>query len=782
VAAEPRVTGERYKLELVASEPDIVTPIGMAFDRKGRLLVIESHTHQRPEGYDGPNTDRIRMLADSDGDGRLDQWSTFADGFRHAMNLLARDDGALYVVERGRLLLLRDTDDDGAADKQEELLRLETEDDYPHNALGGIDQKLDGSLIIGLGENHGLPFRLVGSDGKAISATGGVDGVFRCTADGKNIRHIARGVWNPFALCVVPDGRIFAVDNDPDSSPPCRLLRIVDAGDYGYLYQYGRAGTHPLQCWNGELPGTLPMVCGVGEAPTAIVAHAASLWVTSWGDHRIERYRLVPRGVSYGANREVVVQGDADFRPTGMAIAPDGSLYFGDWVLRDYPVHTKGRIWRIAIPTDEVSEPFPRPSQADMYSSGDPEFAMGDADSDDPFGRTNATYYVMRGDTQNTSTTPGLRLCALQAKRWQGAADVRPLLQGALQDESPEVRLYAVRWIADERMTELRDNVAKLLDGPQPGTRYYLAVLAAIDWLDHEPSMRGREIADELLVNELRNTHRTPQTHALALRLLSPDHKFLTLDQLKEYLQSEHLALEAVRSLAQQSNPERFKTLAEVAGDERQNVDVRVEAIVGLAAAAGDYRDLLNRLTASREPTLRGEAERVLRIAGSRPVIDEAKPPANRLDKWNSLLSKPGDADSGRRLFFNPVGARCAVCHQHDGRGGRIGPDLTHVGRDTSKERIIASILQPDQEIAPHYQAWTFVTDDGKTHHGLRIHEAGDDGMEEYIDSQGQRFSLSSYSIEERVAATTSIMPAGLEKTLSIADLRDLVTFLAKSP
>ena len=61
---------DRYKLELVASEPEIVTPIGMAFDRQGRLLVIESHTHERPEEYQGPHGDRIRMLADSDGDGR----------------------------------------------------------------------------------------------------------------------------------------------------------------------------------------------------------------------------------------------------------------------------------------------------------------------------------------------------------------------------------------------------------------------------------------------------------------------------------------------------------------------------------------------------------------------------------------------------------------------------------------------------------------------------------------------------------------------------------------
>ena len=99
---------ERYKLELVASEPEIVTPVGMTFDREGRLLVIESHTHQNPEDYSGPKHDRVRMFSDSNGDGRLDRWSTFAEGFRHAMNLLARADGAVYLVTRGSVVLLRD--------------------------------------------------------------------------------------------------------------------------------------------------------------------------------------------------------------------------------------------------------------------------------------------------------------------------------------------------------------------------------------------------------------------------------------------------------------------------------------------------------------------------------------------------------------------------------------------------------------------------------------------------------------------------------------------------
>src|SRR5262245_15852312 len=122
----PKVANDGYRLELVASDPDIVTPVGMTFDRDGRLLVVESHTHKRPAEYKGPKGDRIRMLSDSDGDGQLDRWSTFAEDLLHAMNVLARPDGGVYVLARHQLLLLRDTDGDGRADERREIMHLET--------------------------------------------------------------------------------------------------------------------------------------------------------------------------------------------------------------------------------------------------------------------------------------------------------------------------------------------------------------------------------------------------------------------------------------------------------------------------------------------------------------------------------------------------------------------------------------------------------------------------------------------------------------------------------
>jgi putative heme-binding domain-containing protein len=213
-----------------------------------------------------------------------------------------------------------------------------------------------------------------------------------------------------------------------------------------------------------------------------------------------------------------------------------------------------------------------------------------------------------------------------------------------------------------------------------------------------------------------------------------------------------------------------------------QTDELRATPIAGLAPVAEKHRHLLEQLAESEDETLRREAERVMRLAQLRAAPTETRPPADDLAAWNKLLAEPGDAAAGRRLFFSEVGARCGVCHQHSGRGGKVGPDLTRIAENMRRERIIESILQPDREVAPHYQPYLLVTDDGKTHTGLRMPEGGDDGTEEYIDSSGNHFRLPSNTIEVREATSTSIMPSGLESTVSIDDLRDLVSFLTAQP
>jgi putative membrane-bound dehydrogenase-like protein len=351
----PIVEDEALVLELFAEHPDIVTPVAIDVDDAGRVWVIESHTHQTPDGYLGPRRDRILVFEDIDGDGRPERITRFVDGLKHAMGLCVRPDG-VYVITRNCVRRFRDTNGDLVADGGATILGLETAGDYPHNGLSGIAFDELGWMYIGMGENLGVPYRLIARGGTTLS--GGTEGgnVFRSTPDGDHFERWATGFWNAFGLGFDQLGRLFVVDNDPDSRPPCRLLHVVRGGDYGYRFWLGRAGLHPFTSWNGLLPGTLPMVAGTSEAPSAVVAYEhdafperyrGQLFGTSWGDHRIECFEPEPRGASFRASARTVVRGGEEFRPVGIALAPDGSLYFTDWVDRSYPVHGRGRIWRL---------------------------------------------------------------------------------------------------------------------------------------------------------------------------------------------------------------------------------------------------------------------------------------------------------------------------------------------------------------------------------------------------------------------------------------------------
>ena len=304
------------------------------------MLVIESHTHFPPEDYKGPRADRIRVFEDRDHDGRPEPAGIFFEGTKWTMNLavgarrlgLRRDPSARSTAWRIATATAGPTAPTAARSplRSSGSTRRAT---IPTTACRASRSTARDNVYFGLGENLGADYRLIGRDGITLSGGGEGGNIYRCRPDGTKLERIATGFWNPFHMTFDAFGRLFAVDNDPDSRPPCRLLHIVDGGDYGYRFRNGRRGLHPFTAWNGELPGTLGMVAGTGEAPSGVVAYESdnlpadyrgTLLVTSWGDHRIERYDLQPHGASFRSTMKPVVVGGDDFRPVGIAVAADG--------------------------------------------------------------------------------------------------------------------------------------------------------------------------------------------------------------------------------------------------------------------------------------------------------------------------------------------------------------------------------------------------------------------------------------------------------------------------
>jgi putative membrane-bound dehydrogenase-like protein len=910
VAIDTRLVVERF-----AAAPDIVHPISLDFDLMGRLLVVESHTHFRPAKYGGPKHDRVRVLEDTDGDGKADKFTTYFEGLTHTMDLAVHPDGSVFVATRNEIIRLRDTDDDGMADEKSRIAFLDTKGNYPHNGLCGLSFDARGDLNFGMGENLGEPYKLTGSDGTILTGGGEGGNVYHCTADGKDLRRVATGFWNPFGSCRDIYGRLFVVDNDPDASPPCRLLHVVNGGDYGFQFRYGRAGRHPFQSWNGELPGTLPMVAGTGESPCEVVSYESDglpanyrgeLLVPAWADHRLERYSLKPKGASFTADRGIFVRGGKDFYPSGLAVAPDGSLFVTDWGSRSYELHGKGAVWHVrwkdakparrpAEPKAAIASPDRRTRDAAareltkseegrallreqlkakdvrvraaalsaLVACGDRKVDLEPAARDDAepglralavrgliklgddlddvlaptqppivvaettagwsFERFERALPAVLADqdphlrhafirtlagspgllnkvTEKPPENPRAREGLLLAWRLSERADGPEVVGASLKDVDPDVRLLAVKWVSDEKLSEFRPRIAEMMRSPTLDPRSFLALGTALARLDDRP-VNENSLA-EYFLERFNERSAAPAARLMALRALPASHKSLRTETLVKSLEPDDPAfrVEVLRALKDRADSKASPAVRAVAADVGQPAAVRAQAVLTLAAMDGGV-DAFVALAGDAEPSVRNEALRSLtqsnltadqrgkltaavgkkanagdllgRVLGK--SLGTGRPDAKDTDAWLKRLAGPADPEAGRRVFEHPKLAGCYRCHTVDGRGSVVGPDLSLIGR-TDRRWILQSILQPGSVIAPHYQAWKVLTTDEVTRTGLLVRTYLDES--EYVDEKGNRFRVTAGEVAEVRAATVSIMPMDLLDNLTDQEIRDLVAYL----
>ncbi|MST00861.1 MAG: c-type cytochrome [Pedosphaera sp.] len=113
--------GSDLRLELFASEPQIGKPIAFAWDERGRCWVAETRDYPHDVKPDGLGNDRITICEDTDGDGRADKFTVFADKLNIPTGLVFAN-GGVIVSQPPRFLFLADTDGDDKADVRREIL------------------------------------------------------------------------------------------------------------------------------------------------------------------------------------------------------------------------------------------------------------------------------------------------------------------------------------------------------------------------------------------------------------------------------------------------------------------------------------------------------------------------------------------------------------------------------------------------------------------------------------------------------------------------------------
>lgn len=146
-----------------------------------------------------------------------------------------------------------------------------------------------------------------------------------------------------------------------------------------------------------------------------------------------------------------------------------------------------------------------------------------------------------------------------------------------------------------------------------------------------------------------------------------------------------------------------------------------------------------------------------------------------KLPSLAELVKRRGDAASGRTIFNGK--ATCATCHQVQGQGVNFGPELTQVGTKLGKDALYESILDPSAGISFGFESWLFTLKSGDEAFGLIASETETDVT---IKAPGGVVTTYKKSeIEKRDRQALSVMPAGLQATMTVQELVDLVEYLA---
>ena len=310
---------EGFQVELVAAEPDIVNPVAMTFDERGRIWITESLEYPRKSA--GPGRDRIKILEDTDGDGKADSFTIFADGLNIPSGI-AVGHGGVWVANSPDILFLQDTDGDGKADRREVVV----------TGFGRSDtHELPNSLNWG---PDGWLYGLNGVFNPSHVHTGGKDcnftcAMFRIHPRTREFQIFCEGTSNPWGIAWDDVGSSFV--------SACVIDHLWHLTETGYYHRQG--GPYPPFTWE---------IGSIVEHKHQQAAYAGLHFFDSDvypPEYREKLYMgnihggcinvdvLSRDGSTYKARpqSDFLTANDAWFMPVSQKTGPDGCLYILDW-------------------------------------------------------------------------------------------------------------------------------------------------------------------------------------------------------------------------------------------------------------------------------------------------------------------------------------------------------------------------------------------------------------------------------------------------------------------
>lgn len=146
------------------------------------------------------------------------------------------------------------------------------------------------------------------------------------------------------------------------------------------------------------------------------------------------------------------------------------------------------------------------------------------------------------------------------------------------------------------------------------------------------------------------------------------------------------------------------------------------------------------------------------------------------LTRYRAAAMESGDVDRGRAIFESKEAA-CRKCHTITGNERLAGPNLAVIGDKFTHDQLVTSVLEPNASIHPDYAALTIVTRNGKTQTGVVRRRSNTEI--ELFDAEGKTIVVPLAEVEEEQRSSTSLMPSGLVKSVTVEQFSDLIAYLS---
>jgi putative membrane-bound dehydrogenase-like protein len=523
-----------FRVELVASEPQVIDPVAIAFDEDGRLFVAEMRGYPNAGVGTGKiNTGRIKLLEDKDGDGFYETSTIYADGLRFPTSVMPWKGGLLVTIAPD-IVYFEDTKGTGKADRRRTLYTgfdLANIQQLVNSLQWGLDNWVYGCAggaggTIHSAEKKNMPAITLRGRGirfhpetpGSLEATSG-GGQFGLAADdwqnwftATNSQHLRHMVLHDHYLRRNPSLPVSQVTLDiPDHGAACKVYRLSPFESWRVERTRRRKGGPDAQHFpSTELVpgGFITSACSpvVYNADLFPPAYRGNTFVCDPANNLVHRDILVPQGATFTAKRghadcEFLASTDNWFRPVNLTIGPDGALYVVDFYREviETPLslpddikkalnlesRKRGRIWRI-VPTSFPRDAKSRAARKPALRKAPVAELVKHLDDANVWWRLTAQRLLV--ERQDRGAVKPLRKLARAARTAPGRAHALWTLHGlkaledglielALKDDVAGVREQALR-LAEGRLAvsaRLRAAVTALADDPSPRVRFQLA-------------------------------------------------------------------------------------------------------------------------------------------------------------------------------------------------------------------------------------------------------------------------------------------------------------------